>query len=113
MVIVSVEMIDPRNLALQEVLVFAQCMETHYRECETLFIEITVEGMIILVGVVYYPHGNKDIFESTVSDIIVIEVFKNDLFNTVKAERNRALCNRKNLSIFIFLQVTNRDKFFL
>lgn len=54
--------------------------------------------MTILVGVVYLPHGNIDIFGFMISgifekytNIIVMGDFNNDLFNTVKAGRIRAL----------------------
>ncbi|KAI8115879.1 hypothetical protein CVS40_11978 [Lucilia cuprina] len=79
---------------------------SHYKKCEILFIEISVDTSVILVGVVYLPNGNTDIFESTVSDlferynnIIIVGDFNNDLFDPLKAGRFRSVCNRMNLSI--------------
>lgn len=59
--------------------------QSHYIECEVLFIEIIIDTSVILVGVVYLPNENTDIFKSTVSDIferynniIVVGDFNND-----------------------------------
>lgn len=74
--------------------------------CESLFLEINSGSSKTLVGVVYLPHGNLEVFEdihsdilATYSDIIIVGDFNCNLFNIAKASAMRSACLSLGLTI--------------
>lgn len=81
-------------------------VESHYGECEVLFIEVDIGNCTVLFGVVYLPKGNINIFENLAGDIfekysniIIVGDFNNNLFNPSKSAYFRNVCNSFNLSV--------------
>ncbi|XP_037816391.1 uncharacterized protein LOC119606830 [Lucilia sericata] len=90
------------------------CRETKYKtnrrgdrshvSAEFLFIEITVSGRKILVGVVYLPHGDLTSIEDSITDvltkyndIVIIGDFNNNMFDISRAVSVREMCSRLNM----------------
>lgn len=76
-----------------------------YRACESLFVEVFGNGASAVVGVVYLPNGDIDLFEELhrdlfdrFSNIVVMGDFNCNLFNVSMSERVRALSSRSGLT---------------
>lgn len=74
--------------------------------CESLFIEVCIEQVPVLFGVVYLPTGNLEEFEfyhrnifSDYVNIVVMGDFNCNMFNTSRVSLVRSLCDRYCLSV--------------
>lgn len=74
--------------------------------CESLFIELILNEVKLLLGVVYLPTGDLDDFESCHKDlfsryagVVVLGDFNCNLFNISRANSCRSFCTRYNLNL--------------